>query len=406
MKIIHTADWHLCDRLGRIDRTADLRQRVERVAELCEEKKADVLVIAGDLFSEQATLDNMTAALTHMRETFRPMFARGGSILAITGNHDRDNKINMIRGGMTLASPVVGQDGTLTGGRMYLSNGRGLVTLPGADGKRVQFVLVPYPFACRYNISAEQYRTKEEEHRLLHTIVMEWVRDVVKKSEFDPKLPTVLVAHLHVRGSELEHTRFVLTDREDVLMDYADLNPGWAYVALGHIHKPQQVSGMPNMRYPGSLDRLDFGETHEEHGVLFLEVDGAKPVNPVPLPIPATPFHTIVLGDPESELATLAEKYSDREQAIVRITVAPHAGGPSRDEISRELRRIFPRIHELCWPAAEPVGEERPAAITPGLDFAPTVRDYLTRKLADTNDPDAAEVMALADTFLSAEGQS
>ena len=62
MKIIHTADWHLCDRLGRIDRTADLKARVERVAELCEQHAADVLLVAGDLFSEQASLDQMTDA--------------------------------------------------------------------------------------------------------------------------------------------------------------------------------------------------------------------------------------------------------------------------------------------------------------------------------------------------------
>src|SRR5262245_41896794 len=52
MKIIHTADWHLCDSLGRIDRTNDLKTRVETVANLCEQHAADVLLIAGDLFSE------------------------------------------------------------------------------------------------------------------------------------------------------------------------------------------------------------------------------------------------------------------------------------------------------------------------------------------------------------------
>ena len=50
MKLLHTADWHLNDRLGRIDRTDDLRRAVERVAAICHDEAIDVLIVAGDLF--------------------------------------------------------------------------------------------------------------------------------------------------------------------------------------------------------------------------------------------------------------------------------------------------------------------------------------------------------------------
>src|SRR5436309_2926248 len=123
MRIIHTADWHLCDRLGRIDRTQDLEARVGRVAALCEEHAADVLLVAGDLFSEQASVDDMTRALTHLRDVFKPFFARGGTVLAITGNHDRDARINLVRAGMMLAAPPTAAGGRLTPGRFYLANG-------------------------------------------------------------------------------------------------------------------------------------------------------------------------------------------------------------------------------------------------------------------------------------------
>src|SRR5947199_10442614 len=74
MRLIHTADWHLCDRLGRVNRTADLKRRVERVAELCQEHAVDVLLIAGDLFSEQASPEDMTEALKHIQTTFAEFF--------------------------------------------------------------------------------------------------------------------------------------------------------------------------------------------------------------------------------------------------------------------------------------------------------------------------------------------
>src|SRR5919108_382038 len=63
MRILHTADWHLNDRLGRIDRTDDLRKAVERVAVHCREQNVDVLLVAGDLFSELARPDEKNKLL-------------------------------------------------------------------------------------------------------------------------------------------------------------------------------------------------------------------------------------------------------------------------------------------------------------------------------------------------------
>ena len=151
MRIVHTADWHLCDRLGRIDRTDDLHNRVERVAQICQESQADVLLIAGDIFSKQASVEDMTRSLKRVREFFAPFFARGGTILALTGNHDHDGRINMVQTGMILAVPDAGREGHLNGGRMYLINGRAIASLANGNGNRVQFVFVPYPFAGATN---------------------------------------------------------------------------------------------------------------------------------------------------------------------------------------------------------------------------------------------------------------
>ncbi|MDB5311573.1 MAG: Nuclease SbcCD subunit [Gemmataceae bacterium] len=402
MRIVHTADWHLCDRLGRIDRTGDLESRVETVAALCAEHRADVLLVAGDLFSEQASVDDMTRALTPVRTTFAAFFARGGTVLAITGNHDRDARINLVRAGMTLAAPPTGPGGRLAAGRFYLVNGTILGTLEPRPGDAVQFVLVPYPFASRYDLSAADYRSREEETRLLHEKVAGWVQGVPAKPGYDTGLPTVLAAHLHVRGAEL-HTLYKMTERDDVLFDFADVIPKWAYIALGHIHKPQMLGGAEHVRYSGSLDRLDFGETHDDHGVVLVEVNGSAAVVPLHLPIPATPFHTIALADPETDLPALADRYPDRETAIVRVIVSPPAGHVGRDEIARQLRRLFPRLYDLRWAdAGRP--DDAPAAFTPRLGFEPTVRAYLTERLAA--DPDRDAVLALAETFLKAPGGS
>ena len=93
MKLLHTADWHLNDRLVGQDRTDHLRRRVERVADICRREDVDVLIIAGDVFSEQATDAQVASSFRHLRSTFQGFFGRGGNILAITGNHDQDGRV-------------------------------------------------------------------------------------------------------------------------------------------------------------------------------------------------------------------------------------------------------------------------------------------------------------------------
>lgn len=408
MRIIHTADWHLCKRHrhGRINRTDDLNQRVERVAELCEERSADVLLIAGDLFDDKRIeLDDLVASFRHIQDAFEPFFKRGGTILAVTGNHDSDNRIDTVRSGMTLAVPFAGHSGTLEGGRMYLINGRAFTSLRGADGGLVQFVLLPYPFQSRYDLSDADVDSKEKQHNAVHAKVAEWIQKVQTDPSFhfDQRLPTVVAAHLHVRGSEI-HNTYKMNAADDVLFEFADLNPGWAYVALGHIHKPQLVMNQPNVRYCGSLDRLDFGETHEDHGVLLVDVGPTGLLrDPERLSIPATPFHTIKLTDVDAELPGLAEKYPDRERAIVRINVAPHAMALSRDEVSRHLRNTFPRLHELNWLPPERTDEDEAGPrVNVKASLETTVRDYLAGHGEFQAEPEGekAELLKVLDLFL------
>src|SRR5438874_2491170 len=108
MRILHTADWHLGDRMGRIDRTDDLRRAVERVANYCAEEKADVLLVAGDLFSELSRPDSLRESIEHIQATFEKFLLDGGTILAITGNHDNENFCQTLRLVMNLAAPVSG----------------------------------------------------------------------------------------------------------------------------------------------------------------------------------------------------------------------------------------------------------------------------------------------------------
>src|SRR4029453_8419307 len=82
MRILHTADWHLGDRLGRINRTAELRRAVEHIAAFCEAEGVEVLLVAGGLFSDRCGQDGLRDAIEHLQRTFLPFLRRGGTIVA------------------------------------------------------------------------------------------------------------------------------------------------------------------------------------------------------------------------------------------------------------------------------------------------------------------------------------
>jgi len=393
VRLIHTADWHLCDRLGRVNRTPDLRARVERVAALCAEHAADVLVVAGDLFSEQAQLDDMTAALEHLNREFAAFFARGGTILAVTGNHDRESRIELVRQGMRLATPAAGKE--LQPGRAYLLN-RPLATTLGG----VQFLLVPYPTTVRYGLPTDQFVSKDDENRTLNTRVVDWLKGAT--DSLDPKLPTVLVGHLHLAGAGMSHTLFKVTERDDVIFDTGHLELNRVqYVALGHIHKPQALPGLPHVRYSGSLDRMAFDERDEEKGVVLVELGAGGLVGePTVLPLPATPMHRVVIADPAAELPQLKELVPEPAAALVHVTATYVPGGPTRDEIIRAVRAAFPRHTEIVWAKSAAAGATgRPAGAH--ADYRAEVRAHLDRELA--TDPDRAALLDLTETFLTTE---
>src|SRR5262249_53303392 len=273
MRILHTADWHLADRLGRIDRTDDLRKAVERVAEYCRSEKVDVLLVAGDLFSELAGPDALRESIRHLHETFGPFLRGGGTMIALTGNHDKETFCQTLRHAMSLAAPVAGKSGARPqAGRLYLATGPTLLRLgDAAEGCDVQFVLMPYPTPTRYlqDEAAQRYVGLDEKNRHLMAAYTSKLQAIQQSELFEPALQTVLAAHIAVSGAQLP-TLFRLSEQEDVVFSDADLPTGFAYIALGHIHRGQCIAGQPHVRYCGSIERLDLGESlDQKEAVVF-----------------------------------------------------------------------------------------------------------------------------------------
>jgi exonuclease SbcD len=391
MRILHTGDWHLADRLGRIDRTDDLRKAVERVGDYCRQEHVDLLLVAGDLFSELAGAEALRDTIRHLQEVFAGFLRDGGTILTLTGNHDKENFCQTLRHAMSLAAPSTDAPGELVPpGRLYLATGPSLLRVEDrASGMPVQFLLMPYPTPTRYlaDEAAQKYQGLDEKNRHLMAAFTAKLHQLRECEHFNPELPAVLAAHIAVRGSELP-TLFRLSDQEDIVFSDADLPTGFAYVALGHIHKPQCLGGQPHVRYSGSIEKMDLGESRDEKQVVLFDLgpEGLQG-EPWTLPLESTPVYEITILSPKDEMPELREKYKDAKRHLVKINCTYTAGVDNREETLRELEQIFPRWYDRHISESNALGKSlvigEPVRTK---SFEDTVRDYLDQELCNHGD--------------------
>jgi exonuclease SbcD len=410
MKLLHTADWHLNHRHGRTDRTEHLRQRVVKVAEICEREGVDVLVIAGDLFSEQAEVSSRTNQIAdsfrHLRQTFAAFFARGGIILGVTGNHDQDGRVRpyleLARAGMDIAEPPRRRGDCFEPCKMYLLDtafvGRVRDHHQGFD---VQFALLPFPSLGRVLTGTETATTPAELNRPVGEAVANWIRSLPQLPGYDSRLRTVLVAHLNVTGADVNRGLLRIDERSDVVLDAAALPRGFDYVALGHIHKPQCIRELSHIRYAGSLDKMDFGDADAMKEVVLVDIgpDGRRAV--VPIPIEPTPLVVATIRDPTGVAEQIAAQVPDPTAAVVRIVVEPAAADA---ETAVEIAiRDLPNVAAVERRSLEQADAASIPELTDSRGVRALVLEYLHASL-NANDPQRDGLLALAAGFLDQEG--
>ncbi len=322
IRLLHFADLHIgMENFGQIDpdtgvnqRVLDFIQRLRDIVDTALDREADLVIFAGDAFK---TRDPNP---TYQRELARQVMrlARAGvPIVLLVGNHDipiianRASSVDIFR---TLEVPnvIVGRKEELH----RIQTRRGVIQVGTA----------PWPQRARL-LQMDESRTLNAEQldQLLAATVLDELQHLAR--QVDPGLPAVLAGHFTVSGARFGSERSVMIG-QDVVINLSALNlPAWDYVALGHIHKHQELNAgnYPPVVYSGSLERIDFGEEHEPKGFCWVNVLRGETTWEF-VSVPARRFVTIDAdatrdGDTPTEAVLRAIERHDVRNAVVRARV-------------------------------------------------------------------------------------
>ncbi|MEW6181253.1 MAG: exonuclease subunit SbcD [Chloroflexota bacterium] len=274
LRILHFADAHIdIANFGRHDpqtglplRVLDFLKALDTIVETAINEKVDLVLFAGDAYKDR------TPAPTFQREWGRRIIrlSRAGiPCVLLIGNHDLSPALGRAHALQEYQTLEV--ENVLVIDRPRLLHPHDLFGLP------LQMMAIPWisrsTLMAHLQISAvEPRKIHEEIENRLQEIVQGWFKEV------DPHLPTVLAAHATVQGAQYGKERSIMLGNDLVLPGSLVRDARLDYVALGHIHLRQNLNegGHPPVVYPGSIERVDFGEADDRKYFVIAAVQKGK----------------------------------------------------------------------------------------------------------------------------------
>ena len=326
MRFLHTADWHVGKTLRGRSRADEHRAVLAEIAGIADEKAVDVVLVAGDLFE--------TAAPSPESEeiVYQALLAlsKDRPVVVVAGNHDNPRRFQAVR-------PLLG-----------LANVHALATVarPGeggvfsfeVSGEKANIVLLPFVSQrgivgvdALMNEDADQHAAEYADRmaRVLAALCTNVPKDAVN----------LVLAHAMVHGGTMgggersAHTVFAYS------VPTGAFPSDFHYVALGHLHRRQQLGGACPIYYSGSPLQLDFGETEHTKGINLIEAVADQPADVKFVPLSSGKSLRKVKGT-LAELTQAASSLGD-DHLLVEVNE------PQGPGLADQVRSLLPNAVEV-----------------------------------------------------------
>jgi exonuclease SbcD len=413
IQMLHFADIHIgMENYGRTDpetgvssRVRDFLRRMDEMIRFASNRNVDLVLFAGDAFR------NHQPNPTFQREfAYRIAdLAAQCPVLLLVGNHD-------LPAVPTRASSIEIYE-TLNVPNVKVASTYEVIPIATKNGM-VQVATAPYPVRAKI---LEHFDTRgmtiAQVDELLQRelqLILRGLASEVAESNY----PRVLTGHFTVSGALLGSERNVMIGRDASLLLSELADNVWDYVALGHIHKHQNLTrGMKNQPpvvYSGSLERIDFGEEDDAKGFCWVELERGHTRWEF-VPVNARPFRSIrvdvrgSLNPTEDVIGAIQQTDAERglTESVARVIIQADVDTEPklRDaDIQRALLDANVNVIAAIQKEVERPVRSRLGGPTEGLSAVDLLRRYFeTRKI---NDDRIALLLENAQAFLEDTARS
>lgn len=267
MKLIHLSDLHIGKRVNEFPMIEDQKYILIRILNIIDEVKPDGILIAGDVYDKSVPSAEAVGVLD---DFIYRLSERKIPVFIISGNHDSAERLAFNSRLIDLAG-------------IHISpayNGKIEPYKLADDFGEVNLYMLPFvkPSAVRSVFQNEEISSYDDA-----------VRVAINKMEIDPDSRNVLVAHQFVTGAERSDSE----EQSVGGLDNVDASAfdGFDYVALGHIHGPQNI-GSKRIRYCGTPLKYSFSEAGHKKSVTVVELKGKGELEVSEIPL--IPKHDMV----------------------------------------------------------------------------------------------------------------
>ena len=320
MKLIHLSDLHIGKRVNEVSMLEDQSHILDQILDITRQEQPDAVLIAGDVYDKTVP---SAEAVSLLDSFFCSLAKLGVPVLVISGNHDSAERLafggELLTGAGLYLSPVY--DGHLR-----------KVTLEDEFGP-VDFWLMPFlkPGHVRRFYPEETIETYTDALRV-----------ALSHTERDESRRNVLLTHQFVTGAAIcESEELSVGGSDNVDVTVFD---GFDYVALGHIHGPQNI-GSPRVRYCGTPLKYSFSEANHHKSVTVVQLGKKDDLTVSTLPL--TPLRDLRQLRGTYEELTAKKNYENTAvEDYLHITLTDEE---DVHEAMARLRVIYPNLMKLTY---------------------------------------------------------
>ncbi|CAI0705492.1 exonuclease subunit SbcD [Serratia entomophila] len=337
MRLIHTSDWHLGQYFFTKSRAAEHQAFLRWLIEQIEQQQVDALIVAGDLF-------DTGSPPSYARELYNRFVVElqrtGCQLVVLGGNHDSVATLNESRELLSCLNTTV-----IANAQSDIE--RQILVLNQRDGQPGA-VLCAIPFLRpRDLLTSRAGESGAQKQQALQEAIAEHYQTLyqaacARRDQLGLPLPIVATGHLTTVGVTASDSV------RDIYIGTLDAFPAQAfppadYIALGHIHRAQNVAKSAHIRYSGSPIPLSFDELGKAKSVFMVDFSAGALQQVTPLEIPNFQPMQLIKGDLpqiEQQLRQFAD-YQGELPVWLDIEVA------TQDYLSDIQRRIQLLADEL-----------------------------------------------------------